>query len=48
MLVDRGGRELPIDATYTGVRLAVARELSIVLSRTGEGTLTLATETGGA
>ena len=33
VLVDRGGRELPIEATYTGARLAVARNLSIVLSR---------------
>ena len=33
VLVDRGGRELPIDADYVGARLAVARDLSIVLSR---------------
>ena len=33
VLVDRGGRELPIEPTYTGARLAVARDLSIVLSR---------------
>ena len=33
VLVDRGGRELPIEATYAGARLAVARNLSIVLSR---------------
>src|SRR5437762_7257787 len=36
VLVDRGGRELPIDATYCGARLAVARDLSVVLSRDGE------------
>jgi pyrimidine operon attenuation protein / uracil phosphoribosyltransferase len=33
VLVDRGGRELPIEADYVGARLAVARDLSIVLSR---------------
>ncbi len=33
VLVDRGGRELPIEPTYAGARLAVARDLSIVLSR---------------
>ena len=48
VLVDRGGRELPIEATYVGARLAVSRELSIVLSRTAEGALALATEEGGA
>jgi pyrimidine operon attenuation protein/uracil phosphoribosyltransferase len=44
VLVDRGGRELPIEATYTGARLAVARDLSIVLSRASEGTLLLGVE----
>ena len=48
VLVDRGGRELPIEATYTGVRLAVARDLSIVLSRAPDGRLALTTEAGGA
>ena len=33
MLIDRGGRELPIEPDYVGARLAVARDLSIVLSR---------------
>src|SRR2546426_383557 len=37
VLVDRGGRELPIEPTYTGTRLAVARDLSLVLSRTADG-----------
>ena len=41
MLVDRGGRELPIEATYAGARLAVARDLSIVLSRAADGRLAL-------
>jgi pyrimidine operon attenuation protein/uracil phosphoribosyltransferase len=44
VLVDRGGRELPIEATYTGARLAVARDLSIVLSRRDDGTLALDVE----
>ncbi len=43
VLVDRGGRELPIEPTYCGARLAVARDLSIVLSR-DEGVLALAVE----
>ena len=44
VLIDRGGRELPIEATYAGARLAVARELSIVLSRGADGRLALTTE----
>jgi pyrimidine operon attenuation protein/uracil phosphoribosyltransferase len=48
VLVDRGGRELPIEATYTGARLAVARDLSIVLSRGADGRLALAAEGGHA
>ena len=36
VLIDRGGRELPIEPTYCGARLDVARELSIVLSRDGD------------
>ena len=36
VLVDRGGRELPVEATYCGARLAVARGLSLVLARDGE------------
>src|SRR5207253_1148134 len=37
VLVDRGGRELPIEATYVGTRLAVARDLTIALSRAPDG-----------
>jgi pyrimidine operon attenuation protein/uracil phosphoribosyltransferase len=44
VLVDRGGRELPVEATYTGTRLAVARDLSIVLSRDAAGRLALGVE----
>jgi pyrimidine operon attenuation protein / uracil phosphoribosyltransferase len=36
VLVDRGGRELPVEATYCGVRLAVAHNLSLVLAKDGE------------
>jgi pyrimidine operon attenuation protein / uracil phosphoribosyltransferase len=42
VLIDRGGRELPIEAAYTGTRLAVARDTSIVLSRAPDGKLALA------
>ena len=44
VLVDRGGRELPIEATYVGARLAVARDLSVVLSRDDDGRLRLTAE----
>ena len=47
VLVDRGGRELPIEATYAGARLAVARGLSLVLSRADDGRLALAAEPAG-
>ena len=43
VLIDRGGRELPIEPTYCGARLAVARDLSIVLSR-DDGRLRLSAE----
>jgi pyrimidine operon attenuation protein/uracil phosphoribosyltransferase len=36
VLVDRGGRELPIEATYVGARISVARDLSIVLNRVAD------------
>jgi pyrimidine operon attenuation protein/uracil phosphoribosyltransferase len=51
VLVDRGGRELPIEPTYAGARVACARDLNIVLSRSAEGRFALGTEpmeTGGA
>ena len=44
VLVDRGGRELPIEATYVGARLTVARDLSIVLARDAGGRLSLTAE----
>ena len=44
VLVDRGGRELPIEATYVGARLVVARDLSVVLTRAADGSLVLGAE----
>jgi pyrimidine operon attenuation protein/uracil phosphoribosyltransferase len=44
VLVDRGGRELPVEATWVGTRLAVARDTSIVLSRSADGRLALTAE----
>ena len=44
VLIDRGGRELPIEPTYAGARVSMPRELSIVLSRDPGGTLSLAVE----
>jgi pyrimidine operon attenuation protein / uracil phosphoribosyltransferase len=44
VLIDRGGRELPIEADYIGARLAVARDLSIVLSRESADKLSLTVE----
>jgi len=48
VLIDRGGRELPIEATYVGARLAVARDLSIVLQRHLDGSLELSVEPAGS
>jgi len=44
VLIDRGGRELPVQPTYVGARLAVARNLSIVLQRHLDGSLELSVE----
>jgi len=44
VLIDRGGRELPIEATWAGARVAVARDVSVVLSRGDDGRLALSTE----
>jgi pyrimidine operon attenuation protein/uracil phosphoribosyltransferase len=44
VLIDRGGRELPIEPTYVGARLTVARDLSIVLQRHLDGSLELSVE----
>ena len=47
VLVDRGGRELPIEPGYVGARVACARDLSIVLSRGPDGRLSLGVESAG-
>lgn len=44
VLVDRGGRELPIAADYTGSQLMVSRELMLALGRDEAGRFALTTE----
>ena len=44
VLVDRGGRELPIEANYVGARIDMPRDRTIVLSRDPGGTLSLGVE----
>jgi len=44
VLIDRGGRELPIEAGYVVARVAVARDLSIVLNRQADGKFELTVE----
>jgi pyrimidine operon attenuation protein / uracil phosphoribosyltransferase len=48
VLIDRGGRELPIEPTYVGARVSVARNLSIVLNRHADGRLELTVEPAGS
>ena len=47
VLVDRGGRELPIQPTYAGACVEVAPDVSVVLLRDESGRLTLTTEPAG-
>jgi pyrimidine operon attenuation protein / uracil phosphoribosyltransferase len=47
VLVDRGGRELPIEATYVGARVSAGRDISIVLSRGDKGRFDLSVEKAG-
>jgi len=44
VLIDRGGRELPIEAKYVGASLSIAPDRSIVLSRHLDGRLELSIE----
>lgn len=44
VLIDRGGRELPIEAQFVGERLSVARDQSIVLRRSEAGLFSLTLE----
>ena len=48
VLIDRGGRELPIEATVVGATLEVPRDVSVVLSRNDAGALHLTLEQRGA
>ena len=48
VLIDRGGRELPIEPTYCGARIAVVGERSVVLNRNDDGRLALSLESTGA
>ena len=47
VLIDRGGRELPIEPTYCGARIAVASDRSVVLNRGADGKLSLGLEPAG-
>jgi len=44
VLIDRGGRELPIEANYVGARVSVPRDVTVVLSRDPGDTLSLGVE----
>jgi pyrimidine operon attenuation protein/uracil phosphoribosyltransferase len=44
VLIDRGGRELPVEASVVGATVEVPREVSIVLSRDDSGKLHLTLE----
>ena len=44
VLVDRGGRELPIAADYVGAPLIVARDLMLALGKGDDGKFALTTE----
>ena len=44
VLVDRGGRELPITADYVGIPLIVATDLMLALSKNDDGKFVLTTE----
>ena len=47
VLIDRGGRELPVEAQYVGACLACVREQQIVLTRDEAGRFVLALEPAG-
>lgn len=44
VLIDRGGRELPIEPTYCGTRIAVVSDRNVVLNRGADGRLSLGLE----
>jgi pyrimidine operon attenuation protein/uracil phosphoribosyltransferase len=47
VLIDRGGRELPIEPTYCGARIAVVSDCNVVLNRADDGRLSLGLEPAG-
>ena len=44
VLIDRGGRELPIEPTYCGARIAVVSDRNVVLNRGADGRLSMGLE----
>ena len=48
VLIDRGGRELPVEASVVGATVEVPREVSVVLTRDDSGKLHLTLEQRGA
>ena len=44
MLIDRGGRELPIEPTYSGARISVVADHTVALNRDDQGRLSLELE----
>jgi len=48
VLIDRGGRELPIEATYVGARVSADLALSIVLNRDADERFALSVEPAGS
>jgi pyrimidine operon attenuation protein/uracil phosphoribosyltransferase len=47
VLIDRGGRELPIEPTYCGARVAVVSDRNVALNRGEDGRLSLGLEPAG-
>ncbi len=41
VLIDRGGRELPVHADYVGARVKISAKEAVVLAQASDGTLTL-------
>lgn len=48
VLIDRGGRELPIEPAYCGARIAVMADRHVVLNRAEDGRLSLGLEPAAA
>ena len=46
VLVDRGGRELPMSAAYSAARISLPREQRLRLARTGDGRLSFDIQPG--